>query len=148
MKTLVFQSMIRAPRALVWDLMLADASYRQWTAPFCEGSYYEGSFQQGSRMRFLSPSGDGMLAVIAENRRPDFLSIKHLGIIQNGVDPADNDMPSWAPAYENYTFTDEGNGTQLVVTVEIPDDFEDYLIKTWPIALDCLRALCEAKSKR
>lgn len=148
MKTLTFQILIRAPRSLIWDTMLADASYRQWTVPFCEDSYYEGNWQQGSRMRFLSPSGDGMAAVIAENRRPEFLSIKHLGIIRQGVESAEDETPSWAPAYENYTFTEAEGGTQLVVTVEIPDEFEDYLIKTWPIALDCLRVLAEAKSKR
>ncbi len=148
MKTLVFHAAIRAPRALVWDTMLADTSYRQWTAPFCEGSYFEGSWQQGSRMRFLSPGGDGMAAVIAESRQPEFLSIKQLGFIRNGVEAGPEETPAWAPAYENYTFTEVNTGTELVVTVDIPDEYEDYLIKTWPIALDCLRVLCEAKHKR
>ena len=69
MKTVRHSITIRAPREAVWDAMLGPETYRAWTAPFCEGSYYEGSWNTGDRIRFLGPGGaGGMTSVIAESR--------------------------------------------------------------------------------
>ena len=78
MKRLQFSIDIRAPRATVWRKMLEQESYRDWTSEFTEGSYYEGSWEQGSKIRFLSPGGEGMVAEIAESRPLEFVSIRHL----------------------------------------------------------------------
>ena len=59
MKSLRFATTIHAPRKAVWDAMLAPDTYRIWTAPFMEGSYYEGSWVKGARIRFLAPDGSG-----------------------------------------------------------------------------------------
>lgn len=145
MRTLVFQTAIRAPRATVWARMLADSSYRQWTAAFCEGSYFEGSWQQGETIRFLSPGGHGMVAVIAESRPYELLAIKHLGVINNGVDDTSSAaVQRWAPAYETYAFAELGEFTELAVTMDCSEEFESYMAKAWPDALDRLKTLCEA----
>ena len=73
MKTLRFDTFIRAPREKVWRTMLEQDTYRIWTSEFTAGSYYEGSWEQGEKIRFLGPSGEGMLSEIAENRRHAFL---------------------------------------------------------------------------
>ena len=148
MNKLTFQISIRAPREQVWQLMLSDAGYRQWTVPFCEGSYYEGSWDAGARIRFLSPDGDGMIAVIAESRPAEFLSIKILGEIRDGVEHDADEAPAWAPAYENYQFETRDGATLVTVTTDVIAEFEDYMTKTWSLALDCLRVLCEASAKR
>ncbi len=70
MKTLQFSIDIRASRQTAWDTMLAHDSYRAWTAEFAEGSYYEGALEPGARIRFLVPSGDGMVAEVAACRAP------------------------------------------------------------------------------
>ena len=144
MKTLQFTTMINAPRARVWDCMLSDASYRIWTAAFCEGSYYIGSWEQGATIRFLSPNGDGMVSVIAENRRHEYVAIKHLGGVHDGVDDTSREeVRRWAPAYETYALSEHGDMTELSVTMDCTDEFEDYMVKTWPKALSLLKALCE-----
>ena len=106
-KTLTFEIAIRAPRARVWDIMLDPETYKAWTSAFCEGSYFVGSWDEGAKIQFLSPSGDGMTAVIAENRPHEFVSIRHLGVIEKGVeDTSSAKVRAWAPAYENYRFSD------------------------------------------
>jgi uncharacterized protein YndB with AHSA1/START domain len=50
-KTLQFTTLIRAPRARVWDTMLEPPTYREWTAAFTEGSHYEGGWEAGDRIR-------------------------------------------------------------------------------------------------
>ncbi|MBK8725995.1 MAG: SRPBCC domain-containing protein [Holophagaceae bacterium] len=143
--TLHFTEFIQAPRARVWTTLQDPDSYRLWTAEFCGGSYFEGSWAEGARIRFLIPGGDGMTSVIAENRLHEFISIRHLGDVKQGVDDTDSEaVRAWAPAHENYRFVDQDGGTEVQVSVEITPDFEDYMNRTFPKALKRLKALCEA----
>ena len=145
-KRIQFQTTIKAPVSVVWEVMLAAESYPRWTAPFGEGSYYEGSWDQGSRIRFLAASGDGMVAEIAEARPNEFLSIRHLGYVANGTEDIDSDsVRAWAPAYENYSFNSVPEGTRLVVDQDVAEDFEKSMQDTWPQALEVLKQLCEDK---
>lgn len=139
-----FHITINAPRNVVWDTMLAPDTYRDWTSAFCEGSYYEGSWTQGSRIRFLSPDGDGMCSEIAESRLHDSISIRHLGYINKGVEDTTSDaIRQWAPAFENYHFTDNGSSTTLHVEQDVTAEFEPYMKDAWPRALERLKIICE-----
>lgn len=53
-KRLQLETMIAAPVAEVWETMLGEETFRLWTAPFIEGSYYEGSWKR-SRRRLAAP---------------------------------------------------------------------------------------------
>lgn len=144
MKTLHFATVIHSPRKTVWETMLAPATYRLWTAEFAEGSYFEGSWAQGEPIRFLAPDGNGVASVIEENRPYEFLSIKHLGFIKDGLEDTESEaVRSWAPAFENYSFSDAGSSTELKVDIDVTPEFEDYMSKTWPKALSTLKAICE-----
>lgn len=144
MKSLTFEVTINAPRATAWRNMLDAEGYRFWTAPFCEGSYFVGSWDEGTRIQFLSPSGDGMSSVIAENRLHEYLSIRHVGMIENGVEDTTSDkIRAWAPAYENYRFVDAPGGCRVIVTLDAAPEWEQYMQGTFPKALERLKELCE-----
>ena len=140
-----FSTTIKAPAARVWEVMLGPESYKAWAAPFHEGTYYEGSWEQGQRIRFLIPPGQGMLSEIAESRPHEFISIRHIGMIENGVEDTESDaVRSWAPAYENYTFVPAGEGiTEIRVDMDVDPAWEQYMQDTWPKALEKLKSLCE-----
>jgi len=141
-----FEIQIAAPVATVWRKMFDPQGYTTWTAPFTEGSYFEGSWAEGERMRFLAPGGSGMVAEIAVNRRQEFLSIKHVGTVKDGVEDTDSEaVRSWAPAFENYRFAPVGGGTRVTVEQEVPESFEDAMREVWPKALSALKALCETQ---
>jgi hypothetical protein len=145
-KTLTFEIAIRAPRARVWDIMLDPETYKAWTSAFCEGSYFVGSWDEGAKIQFLSPSGDGMTAVIAENRPHEFVSIRHLGVIEKGVeDTSSAKVRAWAPAYENYRFSDLPDGCRLTVAVDTVAEYEQYMRDTFPKALALLKDLAEKR---
>lgn len=63
----------------------APETFKAWTAEFAEGSYFEGSWNAGRKIRFLVPDGSGMTSTIAESRPHEFISIKHLGIVANSA---------------------------------------------------------------
>jgi uncharacterized protein YndB with AHSA1/START domain len=54
MQKLHFSVSINTPKEKVWDIMLGDRTYREWTKVFNpSGSYFEGSWDQGSKILFL-----------------------------------------------------------------------------------------------
>ncbi len=147
MKTLHFAAIINAKREAVWNTMLSPETYKIWTAEFTEGSYFEGSWAKGERIRFLAPDGSGMTSVIAENRPHEYISIKHLGYIKDGVEDTESEaVRSWAPSLENYSFSDAGSSTELKVDMEVTAEFEEYMVRIWPKALSKLKAICESRS--
>src|SRR5262245_54655470 len=103
MQRLTYNITIRAGKEKVWRVLLDDATYRQWTSPFQEGSYAETDWTAGSKARFLTPAGDGMFSRIVSHRRNEFLSIEHLGTVKNGVElPDSEESKQWKGAQENY----------------------------------------------
>jgi uncharacterized protein YndB with AHSA1/START domain len=149
-----FEIDIKASVPTVWKVMLDLDTYKQWTTPFDPGSTFEGSWEKGSKIRFLSADHrGGMVSEIAENIPHNFISIKHLGIINEGHDDvASEEAKKWSPAFENYTFTDADEGMRLQVDIdterapglsEMREEFE----KMWPKALQLLKTICEAQEK-
>ena len=146
LKRLQWSVGIAAPASRVYQMLVGPESYKQWTSAFGDGLYFEGTWQKGQRMRFLTPEGHGVVSEIAENRPNEFLSVRHIGYIgDNGVeDTSSESIRAWAPAYENYTFTATPQGTKLTVEQDMADDFES-MPEAWPKALGKLKALCESR---
>ncbi len=72
------------------------------------------------------------------------MSFKHLGELKQGVEDTNSDkVKSWSGAMENYTLKEENGKTILLVEMDSTDDFSDYFEKTWPKALEKLKALAE-----
>lgn len=145
MKTLHFAISIRAPKEKVWNVMLNQETYKIWTTPFMAGSYYEGSWEKGAKIKFLAAgSTDGMSSEIAENKPFEFVSIKHVGFIKDGIeDTESSQIKAWAPLFENYTFTEHGGVTEVQVDLDVAPDFEKDMQEMWPKALESLKKLCE-----
>jgi uncharacterized protein YndB with AHSA1/START domain len=143
-KTLTFTVSIAAPRQLVWETMLGPEGYTAWTSAFADGCYFAGSWDEGSKIQFLAPGGDGMTAVIAQNRPYEFISIRHLGEIRDGVeDTTSEKVKAWAPAYENYEFADTEGGSTVTVSLDTVPEYEQSMLDTYPKALGLLKELCE-----
>lgn len=150
MQTLHFEIEINASVAKVWDTMLSEPTYKQWTAIFMPGSTFEGSWQEGASIRFVSPDENGklggMVSRIEANRPHEFISIEHLGVVHDGKEiTSGEEAEEWAGAHENYTFEDLGDGkTKVSVDVDATDDFKQYTEETWPKALQKLKEIAEA----
>ncbi|MEW5764053.1 MAG: SRPBCC family protein [Acidobacteriota bacterium] len=145
MKHLRYSTRFDASPEVVWNTLFSLPTYRVWAGEFCEGSTFEGSWEEGTRMRFLGPGGSGIVSVIAENRPHRFLSIRHVGLLKEGVEVTDGEeAAAWVPAHENYTLSPAGSSTDLTVDLDVPGDFVEFMEDAWPRALARLKALCEA----
>ena len=149
MQKLHFSMLINAPKDKVWHAMLDDQPYREWTNAFNEGSYYKGSWEKGSKILFLGPDPNtgeegGMVSRIAENKPYEFISIEHLGIVQNGVEDTTSEAArKWAPAFENYTFNDKDGATEVLVDIDVEDEHAQIFNDMWPKGLRKLKELAE-----
>jgi hypothetical protein len=140
-----FTITINATAEVLWRHITSLESYKHWAAAFAEGSYFQGSWDAGSKMLFLSPGGAGMVSEIAESRQNEFISIRHIGFISDGIEDTTSDaIRGWAPAYETYTLVPAPEGTTMVVNQDVAAEWEEDLSQAWPKALTLLKALCES----
>jgi len=148
MEKLQFKIDINSPKVKVWNTMLDDKTYRQWTEAFMPGSYYKGDWNKGSKILFLAPGNDGktggMVSRIKDNRLHEYISIEHLGEVIDGVEDTTSDrVKDWAGALENYTFVDKNGKTELVIEMDINQEYKEMFEGMWPKALQKLKSLCE-----
>ncbi len=149
MQKIHFSIHINAPREKVWNTMLSEDTYPQWTTAFNPGSYFKGSWEEGSKILFLGPNPDGsgeggMIGNIKANQPHEFVSIEYLGIVSNGIeDTTSEEARKWSPAFENYTFKDMNGGTEVLVDIDVADEYKTMFEEMWPKGLQMLKELAE-----
>lgn len=148
MEKLHFSINIHAPKEKVWDAMLGEETYKKWTDVFMAGSYYEGDWNEGSKMLFLAPDESGkmggMVSRIKENRLYEYISIEHIGMVQNGIeDTSSDDVKKWAGALENYTFKENNGTTEVLVDLDSNEEYKEMFEEMWQKALLKLKKLAE-----
>ncbi len=150
MLKLHFSILIDAPKEKVWVAMLGEETYKIWAEVFMPGSHFIGSWSKGSKILFLAPGEDGeagMISRIAENRLYEFISIEHLGMIQNGVeDTASPDAKVWIGAHENYSFLEKKGKTELLIDTDTVEEFKKEFEDKWPKALQKLKEILEKQN--
>lgn len=147
-----FSIVINAPKEIVWDTMLDQDSYRVWTEVFMPGSHYVGDWNKGSKILFLAPGESGkmggMVGRIKENRQYEYVSIEHLGMVEDGKEDTSSEaVQAWAGALENYTFKEKNGTTELLVDLETEEEYKQMMQDMWPKALQMLKELAEKRFK-
>ncbi len=151
LESLKFQIRINAPKKKVWDVMLGKKTYEQWTCAFHEGSTYEGTWDKGAIIRFVSEAdgkATGMLGRIAENKPAELISIEYLGMIVDGKeDTASPEVQVWKGLHEIYRFSENDGVTTLDIELEgmgSNKEMAEMFEGMWPKALEKLKVVAEA----
>jgi hypothetical protein len=85
-----------------------------------------------------------MVSRIKENKRNQFVSIEHIGMLDGDQEVTSGPtIESWAGAMENYTFREEDGQTILSIDMDSQKEHKTYFEQTWPKALQKLKAICE-----
>lgn len=149
MKKLNLEIEINTSPENVWDSIVNKTKYSKWTSAFHESSHFEGGWNKGDSIRFLSVNTDGqksgIISELAESRFPEYISIKHLGSFLNGVeDYTSDEVKKWTPSFENYIFEKSGdNKTLFKLDMGVPEEFYDMFMQMWPNALILLKQVSE-----
>lgn len=144
MTKLNFTININAPAAKVWQVLWSDSTYRKWTSAFQEGSYAVSDWNEGSKIQFLTPEGDGMFSIITESKPKKLMAFKHLGIVKKFKEqPGSDETNSWSGSMETYVLKEENGNTVLDVQLDAVEEYKDYFQKTFPKALDLVKQLAK-----
>lgn len=149
MQKIHFSANINAPKEKVWEMLWNLDAYRIWTSVFAEGSDVKtDNWKEGSKVLFLDGKGSGMVSMVATNKVNEHMSFRHIGIIKDGVEDTSSDaVKAWAGATENYHLSENNGTTTLFVEMDVTEDFKDYMEKTWPVAMEKIKALAERTEK-
>lgn len=144
MKTLKFSVHIAAPREVVWNIMWGKESSKKWLSLLQEGTYAVTDWNEGSKIMFLSPNGDGMNSVIQRKIPNEVMSFKHLNVLKQGSEASANDGDKKLEGVtENYYLHEEDGITQLKVEIETTEEYVKYFETAFPMALKKIKDMAE-----
>jgi uncharacterized protein YndB with AHSA1/START domain len=141
---LEFTLEINATPEKVWQQLWGKESYKKWTNPFCEGSYYEGEIKQGNRIHFLTPSGEGMYANVYFLKENKFCVLRHIGMLHDFKElPVDAETEKWTGCFETYKLAANNGKTILTAEVDSLEQYADHMNTKFPLALQELKRISE-----
>ena len=145
METLKYKIEIAAPAKKVWETMLQQETYRQWVGKSWPGSTYEGKWEKGEKIKFVSSEGEGALAEMVEAKPYEQILARHIALLQKGgvEDRTSEVAQGWVGTTEGYQFTERNGSTTVTVTIETKAEWRDMFDEGWPAALEELKKITE-----
>ncbi len=145
MQTIHKNIYINASRQKVWNTMLEDSTYREWTSAFHKGSYYKGEWKEGTDILFLGPNEDGqgeggIKMHIKELKPYESVLMECVAVIEDDTEVSTEE---WAGATESYAFTVKEGGTELIVSTDITDEMVQEMSEMWDKSLEKLKEITE-----
>lgn len=139
MKLLEYTIQINATPEKVWEVLFTQDNYKKWASAMNEGTYFEGTWEEGSIMKFLDPKNNGMYNLVEKNIPNKQLSMKHLGwILEGELSPQD-----WEDSTLDYILEPNENGTLLIGKVNSLDEFVDFFNSKYPKNFENIKNLAE-----
>lgn len=139
METLLYEIQINASPEKVWDVLWSEMTYRQWTTAFTDGSFYQGTLEEGSIVKFFDPNNNGMYSRVEKNVPNKEMKFLHLGEIYDGVESPQD----WGDATETYILEETEDGTRLKSEIHSPVEFIAFFEDKFPKALRIVKNLSE-----
>lgn len=139
MEKLNFEIQINAEPEKVWSVLWDDISYRQWTTAFTEGSFYMGTLEEGSIVKFFDPNNNGMYSRVEKNIPNEEMKFLHLGDIYDGIEVPQN----WGDATETWILEENEEGTKLKSEIQTNEEFKKFFEDKFPNAIQIIKQLSE-----
>lgn len=143
-----FSININATKEMVWKTLWGKESYKIWTLPFGEGSYYTGDLGPNARIHFLMPEGSGMYSDVIFFKENELVIFKHIGDVINFKEQEiSEETKHWTGSLEIYRLVEiNANTTELEVEVDITDAHIEFMKKRFPQSLEVVKELSETNN--
>ncbi len=139
-----FKVTINAPLEKVWYSLWDQDNYNAWTSVFCEGSHAISDWEEGSKVHFLSPGGEGMSSLIEECKLFKVMSFKHITGLKNFEEqPIDEKTKEWSGCIERYELSESNGQTSVLVIIDISEPHIAYFKETFPKGLQIVKDIAE-----
>jgi len=139
MKELEFSIDINASKEKVWNTLWEDTTFREWSNFIDEGMYMEGIMKEGNEVKFLSPTGYGVLSLIDKLVHNELVSFKHMTDLKDGGERE----KEWTGGRESYSLAEKDGTTTLTVNIDVPPEQENNFNYRLPKALAHIKTLAE-----
>lgn len=144
MKKMHFSVEINSTAEKIWEVLWNDESYRKWTKPFEDTSFYKGKIAKGERIHFLTARGEGMYSDIISYEALKHVAFKHVGEIKDFIElPLDEKSSQWTGGIEEYFLKDKNNTIFLEVNTDSVEEYFDFMNEAFPKALAIVKELAE-----
>jgi len=145
MKKLIFKADIRASKEKVWKTMLDPVTYIEWVKNSWPNSYYDGEWEKGTNIKFISPGRGGTLANLEECKPCDYIMARHIAVLNPNLteDRTSNIAKDWIGISESYTFSENNKVTTITVEINTNPSWQRMFTDGWPAALKKLKEICE-----
>lgn len=144
MEKIKFEIEIDASAEKVWDVLWNEATYPEWTSAFGHGGKAISDWNQGSKVLFMGDDSGGMLGIIDTKIPNEFISIRYVGIIANGVeDQTSEEAKKWSGMLEDYTLKHSNGKTNLTMEMDILEEYKADFLKMWPKAMEKIKEIAE-----
>ncbi len=145
MKTIKKTIDIQASKNNVWKVLTEDQYNRQWYAIFSAGTKAKTDWKVGSNVLFVDDSESGLIGKIVSNKPNELLSIEYTGMVFNGKEDYEHkDAKALKGGREIYELLQNGGGTQLIVSGDIPEGMYNSMAAFWDKAMEKLKSLAES----
>ncbi len=137
---------INASKEKVWKVLWGDETLRDWANIIDEGTYMEGTLQEGGEVTFMSASGYGVASKIEKMIPNEYVSFLWTSDITVGKDGAiEKRDTQWTGGKENYGLQETNSKVTLSVTQDVPDELVEHFKTKYPEALERVKVLAETK---
>lgn len=144
METLEFKIRIKATPEKIWSVLWDDKTYKEWTNAFCEGSYAVSDWNEGDKIHFLSPGGEGMNSIIEKKIPNEYMAFKHIGEIKDFKElPLNEETEKWSGYMETYRLIPDDEFTDLIAQVDVIEKHIDYFKDAFPKGLEAVKEIAE-----
>lgn len=144
METLEFKIRIKASPETVWEVLWNDETFRKWSGTFCEGSYAVSNWNEGDKIHFFSPDGQGMNSIIDKKDPNEYMAFKHIGGMKDFKElPIDEETKEWSGMMETYRLVPDDEFVDLTVQVDVVEKYMDYFKEAFPKGLEVVKELSE-----
>ncbi|CAD0002644.1 SRPBCC family protein [Flavobacterium salmonis] len=144
MEILEFKIRIKASPEKIWSVLWEDETYKEWTSAFCEGSYAVSDWNEGDKIHFMSPGGEGMNSIIEKKIPNEYMAFKHIGEIKDFKElPLNEETEKWSGYMETYRLIPDDEFTDLVSQVDLIEKHIDYFKDAFPKGLETVKELAE-----
>lgn len=146
MKEMQFSVVINASKEKVWSTLWEDVTFRDWARLIDEGTYIQGTMEEGNEIQFISSlSGYGVTDMIERLIPNEYVLFRHRAdTIESGKQIRTNE---WTGGSESYTLIEENGVTTLIVKTDVPAEQEETFNVRFPQALMRIKTLAEGGSK-
>ncbi len=142
MKEMQFSVFIHASKEKVWSTLWDDISFRDWASIIDEGTYIQGTMEEGNEIQFISSvSGYGVTDLIEKLIPNEFVLFRHSADTEeSGKQLRTNE---WTGGSESYSLSEENGVTTLIVKTDVPSEQEETFNDRFPRALMRVKTLAE-----